>query len=161
MNEKTAMLECITGSHCDFILTAWRRQQMETFSTLYALCTGNSPVKGEFHSQRPVTRSFDISLICAWINGRVNKSWGWWFETRSRSLWRHCYGILTNCFRSTTKTFISRPPNWYGYGTDNDSLTLKVSRGFVGHFKCGHLGNYNISNHWQMPYCQWRNPNKP
>ena len=33
---------------------------METFSALLALCTGNSPVTGEFPSQIPVTRSFDI-----------------------------------------------------------------------------------------------------
>ena len=33
---------------------------METFSALLALCTGNSPVTGEFPSQRPVMRSFDI-----------------------------------------------------------------------------------------------------
>ena len=36
--------------------------QMETFSALLALCEGNSPVNGEFPSQRPVTRSFDISF---------------------------------------------------------------------------------------------------
>ena len=35
-------------------------------------CAGNSPVSGEFPAQRPVTRSFDVSLICAWINGWVN-----------------------------------------------------------------------------------------
>ena len=33
---------------------------METFSALLALCEGNSPVTGEFPSQRPVTRSFDF-----------------------------------------------------------------------------------------------------
>ena len=33
---------------------------METFSMLLALCEGNSPVSGEFPTQRPVTRSFDI-----------------------------------------------------------------------------------------------------
>ena len=33
---------------------------METFSALLALCAGNSPVTGEFPTQRPVTRSFDI-----------------------------------------------------------------------------------------------------
>ena len=37
-----------------------------------ALCAGNSPVTGEFPSQRPVTRSFNVSLICAWVNGWVN-----------------------------------------------------------------------------------------
>ena len=51
--------------------TRWRHQ-MEAFSALLAICAGNSPVTGEFPTQRPVTRSFDISLICAWINGWVN-----------------------------------------------------------------------------------------
>ena len=46
------------GLHNSLILTtnytlAWRRHQMETFSTLLALCEGNSP--SEFPSQRPVT----------------------------------------------------------------------------------------------------------
>ena len=50
----------------------WRCHQMKTFSALRALCAGNSPLTGEFPSQRPVTRSFDVSLICAWINGWVN-----------------------------------------------------------------------------------------
>ena len=33
---------------------------METFSALLAICAGNSPVPGEFHAQRLVTRSFDV-----------------------------------------------------------------------------------------------------
>ena len=33
---------------------------METFYALLAICAGNSPVTGEFPSQRPVTRSFDV-----------------------------------------------------------------------------------------------------
>ena len=32
---------------------------METFSTLLAICAGNSQVPGEVPAQRPVTRSFD------------------------------------------------------------------------------------------------------
>ena len=48
------------------------RHQMETFSALLAICAGNSPVTGKFPAQMPVTRSFDVSLICAWINGWVN-----------------------------------------------------------------------------------------
>ena len=43
------------------------RHQMETFSALLAFCLGNSPVK-------PLSK----------------QSWGWWFETPSCSLWRHC-----------------------------------------------------------------------
>ena len=61
---------------------------METFSAQLALCAGNSPVTGEFSSQRPVTRSFDVSFDL-----RMNKlSCGWWFETPPQSLWRHCNG---------------------------------------------------------------------
>ena len=50
----------------------WWRHQMETFSALLAICAGNSPVHGEFPAQRPVTRSFDVPLICARIYGWVN-----------------------------------------------------------------------------------------
>ena len=61
---------------------------METFSALLALCAGNSAVTGEFPTQRPVTLSFDVFFG---MNKRLSKqSWGWWFETPSRSLWRHC-----------------------------------------------------------------------
>ena len=53
-------------------LWSWWRHQMETFSALLALCAGNSLVTGEFLAQRPVTHSFCISFIWAWINGWVN-----------------------------------------------------------------------------------------
>ena len=33
---------------------------METFSALQAFCAGNSPVAGEFPTQRPVMPSFDV-----------------------------------------------------------------------------------------------------
>ena len=65
---------------------------METFSALQALCAGNSPVPGEFPAQRPVTRSFNV-FFDLHLNERLSKqSWGWWFETPSCSLWRHCNG---------------------------------------------------------------------
>ena len=38
----------------------WWRHQMKTFSAFLALCVGNSSVTGELHSQRPVTRGFDV-----------------------------------------------------------------------------------------------------
>ena len=54
----------------------WWRHQMETFSTLLAICAGNSPVPGEFPTQRPVTRSFDVFLDLR-LNKRLSKqSWG-------------------------------------------------------------------------------------
>ena len=69
---------------------SWWRHQMETFSALLALCAGNSPVTGEFPTQRPVTRSFDVFFDLR-VNKRLSKQlWGWWFETPASPLWRHC-----------------------------------------------------------------------
>ena len=45
---------------------------------------------GEFPTQRPVTRSFDVFFDLR-LNKRLSKQpRGWWFETQSWSLWRHC-----------------------------------------------------------------------
>ena len=47
------------------------------------------PVPGEIPTQRPVTGSFDVFLDLR-LNKRLSKqSWGWWFESLSRPLWRH------------------------------------------------------------------------
>ena len=53
------------------------------------------PLCGEFTGHRwipltrPVTRSFDVFFDLR-LNERLSKqSWGWWFETPSRPLWRH------------------------------------------------------------------------
>ena len=43
----------------------------------------NSTHKGQWRG------ALMFSLICVWINGWVNKSWGWRFETLSPPLWRH------------------------------------------------------------------------
>ena len=61
---------------------------LHIFRVTGPLC-GEFTVTGEFPSQRPVMRSFDVFFdLC------LNKqSWGWWFETPSRQLWRHCNGI--------------------------------------------------------------------
>ena len=52
----------------------WWPHQMETFFVLRALCAVNSPVTGEFPSQRPVTGScdvfFDLCLNSSWVNNR-------------------------------------------------------------------------------------------
>ena len=73
--------------------TRWRHQ-METFFALLALCGANSPVTGEFPSQKPVTRSFYIFYglrLDKWLNKPSRHQW---FETPSRSLWRPCYDII-------------------------------------------------------------------
>ena len=47
----------------------------------------NSPAQG------PATRNFDVFFDLR-LNKRLNKqSWGWWLETLSHPLWRHCNGV--------------------------------------------------------------------
>ena len=66
---------------------------VETFSALLAFYAGNTPVPGEFSTQRPVTRSFDV-FFDLHLNKQLSKhSRGWWFETPSGSLWRQCNEI--------------------------------------------------------------------
>ena len=68
----------------------WWRHQMETFSALLAICAGNSPVPGEFPTQRPVTWNLDV-FFDLHLNKRLSKQW-WrlWFEMPLCPLWRHC-----------------------------------------------------------------------
>ena len=62
----------------------------DIFRALLTLCVGNSPVTGEFPSQRLVTRSFDVFFDLR-LKIRLSKQWwGWWLETPSCSIWRHC-----------------------------------------------------------------------
>ena len=81
------IFEPIFNLHSRFCACITHHKQI--FSALLAICAGNSPLTGEFPAQRPVTRSFDI-LFDLPLNKRLSKqSRGWWFETRSRPLWRH------------------------------------------------------------------------
>ena len=58
---------------------------------------------GEFPTQRPVTRSFDVFFDLR-LNKRLGKhSWGWWFETLSWSLWRHHNG---NWIKNKTSSIV-------------------------------------------------------
>ena len=53
-----------------------------------------SPVNSPHRGQRRGALMF--SWMCA-LNKRLSKqSWGWWFQTPSCSLWRHCNGRLPN-----------------------------------------------------------------
>ena len=79
----------INSSRQSDSIYTWWRHQMETFSALLAICAGNSPVPGEFPTQRPVTRSFDVYFDLRPNEWLSKQSWGWWFEMPSRPLWRH------------------------------------------------------------------------
>ena len=67
---------------------------METFSAYMALCAGNSPVNGEFPSQRPVTRGFDVFFDLR-LNKRLSKqSRRRWFGT-----YRAHYDVTVLCLQ--------------------------------------------------------------
>ena len=61
------------------IRISWWRHQLETFSALLTVCAKNSPVTGEFPSQRPVTLSFDVFLDRHPNKRLCKQSWSWWF----------------------------------------------------------------------------------
>ena len=79
------------------IFLAWWQHRMGTFSALLAFCAGNSPVTGEFHTQRPVICNFDVFFDMS-LNQQMSKQWRRRrFETSLRWLWRHCNGSLWFC----------------------------------------------------------------
>ena len=47
---------------------------MEKISALLDICAGNSPVTGEFPTQRPVTRSFDVFFDLRLKKKRLSKT---------------------------------------------------------------------------------------
>ena len=63
------------------------------FRALLAFCAENSPVTGEFPTQRPVTRSFDVFFDLGMQQQLSNQWRRQWFETPWRSLWRHCNDV--------------------------------------------------------------------
>ena len=115
---------------------SWWHHQMLTFSTSLALCAGNSPVNGEFPSQRPVTRSIHVFFDLR-LNKRLSKqSWFWWFET---PLWRHydvscgisqvlCTQFTMSCVLSwfgTTK-FLPYPSGLLHWCWDNNNAIITL-----------------------------------
>ena len=80
-------------------------------------------LRGEFTgprwipAQRPVTRSFDVFFDLR-LNKRLSKqSWGWWFETLSRPLWRHCNVTgIRNPVITLRRSSVIRPPEVYNGG---------------------------------------------
>ena len=77
-----------TNDYEQCMKTSWNGN---IFRVTGPLC-GEFTSPGEFPTQRPVTRSFDV-----FFDLRLNKRWSiqpwaWWFETPSRSSWRQCNG---------------------------------------------------------------------
>ena len=130
---------------------SWWRHQIETFSALLALCAGNSPVTGEFHAERPVTRSFGVFFDLR-LNKRLSKqSWGWWFGTPSRSLWRHCnVGTAAELFTSTMLLLhgydVMRKEQYSHVTGENFKLHMDI-RERIAHVQFKHLATPPTSPH--------------
>ena len=85
--------------HCYWPFAQEKRRWMMTssngniFRVTGPLC-GEFAGPGDFPTQRPVTRSFDVFFDMR-LNKRLSKqTWGWWFETPSWSLRRQCNGLV-------------------------------------------------------------------
>ena len=93
-SHRIASVECEWGLHSHLppiAVFSWWRHQMETFSTFLALCAGNSPVTGEFPSQRASNGGFGV-----FFDVILNK---------------FCYPMLPYLAGVTTALLLHRPSN--------------------------------------------------
>ena len=132
----------------------WRRHQMKTFSAWLDICAGNSPVTGEFPSQRPVTQSFDI-LFDLHLNKRLNKQWwGWWFEIPSGPIWRYCNASYWLDRKMEFLSFTRKKFNYHyndvimsAIASQITSLTIVCSTVFFNSVSCGTVFNNTLFYH--------------
>ena len=92
---------------------------------------------GEFPTQRPVTRSFDVFFDLRLNKWLSKQPWSWWFETLSWSLWRQCNELLAaqafrNVRTSKLHDIIYHPPG------EHNSFAIK--------FNLHHLTNMHAVN---------------
>ena len=140
-------------------------------STVLAICAGNSPVAGEFPAQRPVMQSFGVSFLCLKLS---EQSWGWWFETPSRPLWRHCNVIRGNrsllldspkylywwYIRYANWWIIRREGVWPSIPLDTDAMTFI----WIIYWICPMLKNIEAETKWtpfrrryfKMHFHEWK-----
>ena len=87
---------------------------------------------GGFPSQRPVACSFGVFFGLR-LNKRLSKQWiRRWFETPSRSLWRHSTGPVAwwhhgADLKVRNVLFFSSFPRWFEYIFTNLTTLIKIS----------------------------------
>ena len=89
------------------------------------------PLCGEFTGHRwiPRTKARDAVFYDLRLNKRLSKqSWGWWFETPSCPLWRHCNDNITALLESLMSTTI-----WH---TQFDQDTGSIMKHKIAHLPC-------------------------
>ena len=98
----------VSKSGCQDFDWFWMMRKFVSYSIFLNMMTSsdenifrvNGHLCGEFTGQR---RSFDVFFHLR-LNIRLSKqSWGWWFETPPRPLWRHCNGSI--CWSRTSWLF--------------------------------------------------------
>ena len=98
----------------------------------------NSPHKGQWRG------TLMFSLICALIKPFSKQSWGWWFETPSRSLWRHCNNHVLEM----------KPPDAYTirlltlWGPDKIVVISKTT--FSNTFSWMKIYEFRLRFHWSL-----------
>ena len=107
---------------------------------------------GEFPTQRPVTRSFDVFFDLR-LNKRLCKQqWGWWFETPSWSLWRQCNDLLNFKFdwNMFVYNFSHISPITMKLCTRQDTTSLHESAGLFSQYIsfCHFSDLSSLSRHW-------------
>ena len=126
---------------------------------------------GEFPTQKPVTRSFDVFFDVR-LNKRLSKQpWGWWFEAISWSLWRHCNGLVSNTGHWMLSGYVTGPwetsrctvyPKKYAHGfvvlcfvVVMQSIIMNSHEVFI-HI---HQGCFACTGAIvRLPQCQWSKP---
>ena len=113
---------------------------------------------GDFPAQRPVTRSFDVNFDLR-LNKRLSKQpWGWWFETPSWSLWRHC-NVLELWYGDHVPFIYTVYPKKYAHGfvvlcfvVVMQSFIMNSHEGFIHIHQGCFAGTGAII---RLPQCQW------
>ena len=120
------------------MMTSWNGNIFRVTGHLCGEFTGRRWIP----AQRPVTRCFDVFFDLL-LNKRLgNQSWGWWFETPSCPLPRHCNPKCDSESESARTTLREIDSGWISaikYSGDYNDKVLAVS-----------ICQYNLGNSLQL-----------
>ena len=114
--------------------TSWWRHQIETFYTLLAICAGNSPLSGEFPTQRPVTLGFYVFFDLRLDKPFSKQWWGWcWKEVL---IFSSSFAVKWTDAMDIFSVWVSSPPQ---FPHSCDDMNLWVLQ-WYGEYAC----SYNV-----------------
>ena len=129
------MTDCIAQYIPLPVSCPWWRHQMETFSALLALCTGNSPALVNSSHKGQWCGALMFSLICAWISGWANnleagdlrRHRGHYDVTVMSHNNKDCIIPLTDCIAQNISLPVSCP--WWRHQMETFSALLVICTG--------------------------------